>query len=256
MGLAATASLLLLGLAPAQVRPVGQTAVAAAPPPSSTASNVVAPLAAHSQTALAGVEQRSLRSYVLLDGQKPVGLCTLHRYEARGVLTLERVYEWPRLGGERVTVRHVETRDSLGWRLSWRELGGQGSSLLAERTPEGRLSWRAWDGTETTRGAWEKANTLFPLEALELVRAGRGPKGAFELYEPTSRARATVVASVQQTGTCRDVSWVRSDGLVVASLRLEGEELVEFALQSGGLRAALVSTERAAILRARLAPGG
>jgi hypothetical protein len=37
----------------------------------------------------------------------------------RGEL-LERVYEWPRPTGGITEVRHVETRDSLGWRMSWR----------------------------------------------------------------------------------------------------------------------------------------
>lgn len=255
MSVFATTSLIVLGLIPAQARPASPIAAAAGVEALGRAVEASAPAAADA-TAIPAVDQRSMRSYVLLDGQKPVGLCTVHRHEARGVLTLERVYEWPRLGGERVVVRHVETRDTLGWRLSWRELGGAGSSLLAERSPEGRLSWRAWDGSASTRGAFDKASTLFPLEAVELFRAGRGPKGAFELYEPTTRARTMVVAAHRSVEGGRSIEWVRPDGLVAASLRFEGEELTEFTLQAGGLRAALVSTERAAILRARLAPGG
>ena len=191
-------------------------------------------------------------TFVLLDGRTPVGLCTEHRRETNGVLALERVYEWPRPTGGITEVRHVETRDSLGWRMSWRELTPKGSSLHAERTLDGRLTWRAWDPGDTQRGAWDRTGTLFPLEAIESVRAGSGPKGTFELYEPTTRARAQVTAMQRVVeGGGLVVEWVRVDGVVVGSMRFEAGELVEFGMQAGGVKGVRVTEERAGYLRSQ-----
>lgn len=213
-----------------------------------------APRAAERSDVVGDASQQ--RDYALVEAGRPVGVCRERRHERGGVLTLERVYEWPRTGAEAVVVRHVETRDSLGWRLSWRELGKDGASLHAERRLDGSLAWRAHDTHGSTNGSTNGAArggvVRFPLETGELARTGELERGAFELFEPTTR-RASMVASALRKGDDeRRFELVRSDGLVLQSLRWRAGVLQGFALQDGACEARLLAPGRVAALRDRL----
>jgi hypothetical protein len=190
--------------------------------------------------------------FALVEAGVVVGACTERRHERGGVLTLERTYEWPRRGADPVVVRHVETRDSLGWRLSWRELSKDGASVHAERRLDGLLAWTAHDAAGASRGTLRRGRLRFPLEAAELARAGQGDSGAFELFEPTTR-HASMVAWVEaSSGAQRRLELVRADGLVVQSLRTRADGLQEFALQGGATEARAIAPRRLAALRERL----
>jgi len=209
-----------------------------------------APRAAEKQELAAEVAQ--LRDYALVEAGRAVGLCRESRHERGGVLTLERVYEWPRAGAEPVVVRHVETRDSLGWRLSWRELGKDGASLHAERRHDGTLAWRAHDASGATSGATRASRSRFPLEAGELARTGELQRGAFELFEPTTRRASMVAAATRANDADRRFELVRSDGLVVQAWHWRAGVLQGFAQQDGASEARLVAPGRVSALRGRL----
>jgi hypothetical protein len=202
----------------------------------------------------AGVVAEALeqRDYALVEGGLPVGLCRERRHERGGVLTLERVYEWPRAGAEPVVVRHVETRDSLGWRLSWRELAKDGGSLHAQRGLDGALEWRAHDAFGSTSGATRAEKARFPLEAGELARTGRLERGGFELFEPTTRRVSMVAAASRALRDERRFELVRSDGLVAHSWTWRAGVPQGFALQDGASEARLLAPRRVAALRDRL----
>lgn len=198
------------------------------------------------------------------DGPRPIGSLAWIARGAAGALELEWDVDFPR---DHLRLLVLERLGPAGAGLVWRELTDPARSLTVEWAPQsGELVLREWAREGTLRETRTSAQgAVLPLYLLEMARAGDLVQGRFQVFEATARALVGMELSTsygkpdvpgEWATPCpppiaaeRRVELRREDGTLAGRYRFQGDELIGFEWQEGGVRGRRV--ERAVFEAAR-----
>lgn len=145
------------------------------------------------------------------------------------------------LGRADARVLHVERTGGEPEDLVWRELRPRGGrTLRAVRADDGaRLAVVAWGGIQARRQSFD-GRIEFPLTYSERLRHGAPDSEAHAWFDPLAGAPVEVTTTVLETrgaapDAVRTVALRRADGTLAAAYEFDGEALVGFRWNDGGI---------------------
>lgn len=145
--------------------------------------------------------------------------------------------------GKRIS--HLELLGPDRRLLNYRELTGSfGRRLQVSWTPGGRVLSMDRSGRQRRRRSFElKAEAAYPLALIELARRGTPLPEKMMVYQPLAGVFEELFLQVIRDVESRTLRLTRRDGSSAGSYRFEGERLVSFRWQAGGMVATRIDQE-------------